>query len=80
MESITRELVKELGISDESVLSGIEYAQKCVDLYNEALRAMGEVPSEPTTRTIKASEIKYMPTRETEFKYEQVSGHNWISP
>ena len=80
METMTRELVKELGVSDESVLSGIEYAQKCVDLYNEALRAMGVVPSEPTPRTIEASEIKYAPPGETEFKYEQVSGRDWISP
>ena len=76
---MTTEIVKELGVTDESVLSGIEYAQKCVELYNEALRAMGVVPSEPTGRTIEASEIEYAPPQETEFKYEHVSGRDWVS-
>lgn len=73
------ELVRDLGSIDESVLSGIEYAQKCIDAYHEALRAMGAIPSEPTGRTIEASGIKYEPAQETEFKYEHLPEHNWIS-
>jgi len=54
------ELWKELRIADASTLSAIEYAQECVVIHEQTLRAMGLVPPEPTGQTVSNSQLVYM--------------------
>ena len=70
---MNRELINELGVVNESTLSGIEYAQECIRIYDETLRFMGLTPIEPQGQTISVSEIEYKSSQEMEFKGGHIS-------
>jgi len=58
------ELLKELGLVDTDSLRAITYAQKCVVLYEQTLRAMGLFIPETISQAVDNSQLVYTnPTR-----------------
>jgi hypothetical protein len=53
------ELLREMGIQNDGSLSGIEYAQGCVDVYEETTRAMGLLFPETTSQAVESSRLVY---------------------
>lgn len=65
-------LLRELGLADADSLSAIEYAQKCVLLYEQTIRAMGLLPSETVSQAVDNSQVVYMNTSEIGDQYANV--------
>ncbi len=56
------ELLRELGLIEPDAISALAYAQKCVTLYEETLRAMGIPQFEPIGQAISNSQVAYSNT------------------
>ena len=67
------ELLKEIGIINEDGFRVIEYAQKCVDIYEKTLIAMGLVSIERISETIENSKIYYNNPIEIKDQYANIS-------
>jgi hypothetical protein len=69
------ELLKELGLVDTASLSAIEYAQKCVVLYEQTLRAMGLFLPETISQAVDNSQLAYANPTESGVQYAYVPEH-----
>lgn len=69
------ELLKELGLVDTASLRAIEYAQKCVVLYEQTLRAMGLFLPETISQAVDNSQLSYANPIEIRGQYANVPEH-----
>jgi len=69
------ELLKELGLVDADSLRAIEYAQKCVVLYEQTLRAMGLFFPETISQAVDNSQLTYTNPKEIGGQYANVPEH-----
>ena len=70
-----KELLKELGLLDIDSLKTIEYAQKCVALYEQTVRAIGLLPAETISQAVDNSQVIYINPTETRGKYANIPEH-----
>lgn len=69
------ELLKELGLADTASLRAIEYAQQCVVIYEQTLRAMGLFIPETISQAVDNSQLVYTNPPEIGDQYADVSEH-----
>lgn len=55
-----RELLKELGLVEVEALDAVEYAQKCVFLYEQTLKAMGLYWPNFISQAVDSSQVTYL--------------------
>jgi len=65
-------LLKELGLVDTESLEAIAYAQACVLLYEQTIRAMGLLPAETVSQAVENSQVVYMNPPEIGDEYANV--------
>lgn len=69
------ELLKELEITDIDSIRAIEYAQKCVVLYEQTLRAMGLFLPEIVSQAVDNSKLAYSNPSEPGDQYAYIPEH-----
>jgi hypothetical protein len=62
-------LMRELGVVDPQYLSAIRFAQRCILLYEETMKAMGFIPQQPQSRVVDSSRIAYQIPAEIRVNY-----------
>ena len=67
-----RELIEELGLPDKDTLNAIEYAQKCVAMYERTMKAMGISYTETISQGVENSQVAYNNPPETGDRYADV--------
>jgi hypothetical protein len=70
-----RELLKALTQGSED-LKGIEYAQKCVEIYEETIRAMGLITTETRGEFVENSKLVYANSSLKGEEYAHIPEHH----
>jgi len=69
------ELLKELEIVDKDSLRTIEYVQKCVNFYEQTLKAIGLLPVETISQAVDNSKVVYTNPAKIGGKYANIPQH-----
>jgi hypothetical protein len=69
------ELLRELGLIDETNLSAIEYAERCIALYEQTLKSMGIILPESISQTVDNSKLTYSNPPDIGGQYANVPEH-----
>lgn len=67
------EIVRELGLPDPGSLTAFEYAQRCIAIYEETLKAMGIPRFETVDQSVGNSQLNYQNPPEITRQYANVS-------
>jgi len=63
------EMLRELNTGDPNTISAIEYAQRCIEVYEETIRAMGLFLPENASQAIEDSHLVYLNPADLEERY-----------
>jgi hypothetical protein len=66
------EMLRELNMGDPNTISAIEYAQRCIEIYEETIRAMGLFLPENASQAIEDSHLVYLNPADLGAEYANV--------
>lgn len=70
-----RELLRELGFADAEGLAAVEFAQKCVFLYEQTLKAMGLYMPDMISQAVDSAQVTYLKPVEPSESYAHLPEH-----
>jgi hypothetical protein len=73
--NVDPELLKDLGFADAEGLDAVEYAQKCVFLYEQTLKAIGLLMPEMISQAVDSAQVTYSNPVEPEGSYAHLPEH-----
>ena len=63
------EMLRELNMGDPNTISAIEYVQRCIEVYEETIKAMGLSLPENASQAIEDSHLVYLNPADLEERY-----------